>query len=205
MQLCVIADIHGRTDFIPRLHNVSYDILVICGDITNFGHCKEAFTILTMIPEPFLAVHGNCDFDDTLEALNQKKCNLHRQTVTVENEKFSGFGGSNPFVGGTPSEYPEDIIYEGLSHIPRECILVTHAPPHNTATDKALKIKHAGSKAVRQVIEEKEPKIALCGHIHESRNTDYIGETLVVNPGKFCDGYYAVVSVKDRECRLEKF
>jgi len=205
MELCVIADLHGRTDYLPRLKEVDYDLLIICGDITNFGHFKEAHTILALFPEPYLAVHGNCDHKDVVKALNEKGCNLHQNIITVKNELFTGFGGSNPFVGKTPCEYSEEVIYNGLSTAPHKCILVTHAPPKGTKTDKAFKIKHVGSTAVRQAIEEKTPKIVLCGHIHESRNTDHLGKTLVVNPGKFSEGYYALVSVESRKCSLKRF
>ena len=40
-----------------------------------------------------------------------------------------------------------------------------------------------GSHAVRDAIENVQPVLALCGHIHESRGTASLGRTLVVNPG----------------------
>lgn len=205
MELCVIADLHGKPDYVARLREVDYDLLVLCGDITNFGHYEEARTILALLPEPYVAVHGNCDHEDVVNALTEKGCNLHQRTVTIKNECFAGFGGSNPFGGRTPCEYSEEAIYNGLALIPHHCIVVTHAPPKGTKTDKAFKIKHVGSTAVRKIIEEKTPKIVLCGHIHESRNTDSIGDTVVVNPGKFSEGYYALVSAESRKCSLERF
>ncbi len=205
MELCCIADLHGRCDYIPHLKEIEYDLLVICGDITSFGHYKEALDILSLIPKPYVAVHGNCDHEDVLEALDQMECNLHRRIIRIKNELFAGFGGGNLFLGKTPSEYTEEKIYEELSSIPESCILVTHAPPIDTRTDRAFKIKHAGSTAVKKITEERNPAYVLCGHIHESRNTDYIGDTLVVNPGKFSDGYYALISTEKKKCSLEKF
>ena len=40
-----------------------------------------------------------------------------------------------------------------------------------------------GSHAIRESIEEVQPVVALCGHIHESRATSKLGRTVVVNPG----------------------
>ena len=72
-----------------------------------------------------------------------------------------------------------------------------HNPPFGTATDRAfkldgeLRIKTAGgeplqepvgSHAIRESIEEVQPVVALCGHIHESRATSKLGRTVVVNP-----------------------
>jgi uncharacterized protein len=40
-----------------------------------------------------------------------------------------------------------------------------------------------GSRAVRTVIEEVQPLVALHGHIHESRGVARIGRTACINPG----------------------
>ena len=73
-----------------------------------------------------------------------------------------------------------------------------HAPPYNTPIDSAPKLGkdmrpkmfmgqpeyvHVGSKAVRKVIEEFQPKMGLHGHIHESPGICKIGRTVCVNPG----------------------
>ena len=75
-----------------------------------------------------------------------------------------------------------------------------HAPPFNTPIDSAPKLgknmqpkialltgqpeyEHVGSKAVRKVIEEFQPKMGLHGHIHESAGICKIGRTVCVNPG----------------------
>jgi Icc-related predicted phosphoesterase len=42
---------------------------------------------------------------------------------------------------------------------------------------------HAGSTAVRKVIEDCQPMVSLHGHIHESRNTTRLGRTIAINPG----------------------
>lgn len=203
MNLCVIADLHGEPKYSSRLKELAYDLLVICGDITNFGHYKEARTILEVLPEPYIAVHGNCDYADVITALIEKGCNVHQKCITM-GELFCGFGGGNLFMERTPCEYTEEEIYTGLSSIPENCIVVTHVPPKNTKVDKSL-FRHVGSTAVRHIIEERTPKIVLCGHIHESRNADVVGETLVVNPGMFSKGFYALVSTEERTCQLNQF
>ncbi len=137
--------------------------------------------------------------------MDEKGCNLHKKQKIIEGETFCGFGGGNTFLGKTPSEYSEKEILQGLSSIPEGCILVTHAPPKNTKMDRVLMVKHVGSTAVRQTIEEKNPKMCFCGHIHESRNIDTVNETMVVNPGKFSKGYYSLVDTDDKTCTLEQF
>jgi Icc-related predicted phosphoesterase len=73
-----------------------------------------------------------------------------------------------------------------------------HAPPYNTPLDSAPKLgsdlkpklfmgqpifEHVGSKAVRNVFEDIQPKLGLHGHIHESAGQCKIGKTLCVNAG----------------------
>jgi Icc-related predicted phosphoesterase len=52
-----------------------------------------------------------------------------------------------------------------------------------------------GSTVVRAFVEREQPQLVLCGHIHESRGTDEIGRTQIVNPGPVAAGHYAVVDV----------
>jgi len=200
----VISDIHGHPTYMDRLQKVEYDLLIICGDITDFGHYHEALSLLELIPGPFFGIHGNCDHEDVITALEDIHCNLHGTVVAVEEETLAGFGGSTCFGGRTPCEYGEDKIYKGLSSIPEWAILVTHVPPKDTKVDRAFNVRHVGSTAVRKIIEEKNPKYALCGHIHESRNSDWIGETLIINPGAFSRGYYAFLSTDTGKYSLER-
>jgi hypothetical protein len=73
-----------------------------------------------------------------------------------------------------------------------------HSPPYNTILDSAPKLgkdmqlkyvmgqpltEHVGSKAVRKVLEEYQPKLSLHGHIHESAGVCNIKRTECINPG----------------------
>jgi Icc-related predicted phosphoesterase len=78
----------------------------------------------------------------------------------------------------------------------RNCVFNLHAPPYGSTLDDApeltkdLQPKRAGnsvipvgSRAVRAAIEEQQPLLALCGHIHEAKGSVRIGRTLCINPG----------------------
>ena len=73
-----------------------------------------------------------------------------------------------------------------------------HAPAYNTPLDLAPRLgkdmrpkyfmgqpimDHVGSTAVRKVLEEFQPKLALHGHIHESPGVCNLKKTMCVNPG----------------------
>jgi Icc-related predicted phosphoesterase len=61
---------------------------------------------------------------------------------------------------------------------------------------------NVGSVSIRGAIEKHQPKLVLCGHIHESRGTHKIGRTLVINPGsEYTEGTLkgAIVNLADKK------
>ena len=99
----------------------------------------------------------------------------------------AGLGYSNPTPFNTPGEYSERDLAERLERFARltPLVLVCHAPPQGTLLDQVRPGLHAGSTAVREFIEERQPAYFFCGHIHEAEGIQVrIGNTLAVNVGK---------------------
>ena len=78
-------------------------------------------------------------------------------------------------------------------------LLVTHAPPLNTKTDILPSGDHVGSESIRRIIEEFQPTVNVCGHIHESMAMDEIGKTKVINPGMLQAGYICMINIDDSD------
>ena len=76
--------------------------------------------------------------------------------------------------------------------------IVSHTPPKNTKVDLAFSGTHAGSASLRDFIERKKPNIVFCGHIHEAKGIDSIGDTVIVNPGPVRHGSCAIASLDDK-------
>jgi Icc-related predicted phosphoesterase len=111
---------------------------------------------------------------------------------------------ANPTPWDSPRELDEESLYKRLRTLadqleqPERAIFNLHVPPYDSRLDQApdLKpdltprysggqpvMKPAGSHAVRQLIEEVQPLLALHGHIHESKGETHIGRTLALNSG----------------------
>ena len=111
---------------------------------------------------------------------------------------------ANPTPWDSPRELDEDALYERLRALadqlerPETSIFNLHVPPYDSGLDRAPKLKPdltpvytggqpvpipVGSIAVRRLIEEVQPLLALHGHIHESRGETRIGRTLALNSG----------------------
>lgn len=70
----------------------------------------------------------------------------------------------------------------------KKVVLVSHAPPYNTALDLTGRGEHVGSAAIRRLIEEKQLAVTLHGHIHETVEVsgnfkERMGETTCLGVG----------------------
>jgi Icc-related predicted phosphoesterase len=121
-------------------------------------------------------------------------------------------GWTNPTPWNTPRELPEEKLYEVLKKLAgrvrnvKTSVFCIHCPPFNSAIDRAPQLDAnlkpvvmgghpqyvpVGSKAVRRIIEEYQPPLALHGHIHESPGRHRIGRTECINPGsEYAEGIF---------------
>lgn len=209
MKILAAADFHGASN---AEHNLSkfleqgYDCLVLIGDLTQFGPPEVAQSLLEKAKAanvPTFAVPGNCDPKQILQVLDKYGVNLHGKCEKFMDIAFAGLGGSNLTPFNTPFELTEVEIQEELAALPlcegRKWVLVTHAPPYETKLDNTKEGIHVGSKSIRQYIEQKQPTVHLCAHVHEARGIDELGRTLMVNPGPICNGFAAEIIITEDE------
>ena len=210
MKILAVSDIHGKyIKIIDYLKKNTVDLIILTGDITDFGPNELAEEILNEISSfdiPVLAIPGNCDPINLYGSIdNSKAVNIHGKSVTIKNIGICGFGGSNPTPFNTPLEFDEIEIYDNARRVMEEIknhevtLFVTHAPPLGTKTDLLPSGKHVGSESLRKIIEEFQPTINLCGHIHESMAIDKIGKTSIINPGMLKEGHACIINIDDSD------
>lgn len=193
MRLIAIADIHGKqyrvNNLIKNVEEFSPEVVVICGDITHFGPGELAKVLLDQIPVKTLAIHGNIDSEDVLDYIDKSKAeNIHLREYIYKDLKFVGLGGNR---------FSDDEIKEVKSLLDENSIFVTHLPPYKVL-DNAIFGIHAGSREIRQIIEEKKPRLHLCGHIHERPGVEKLGDTVVVNCSAGKSGSGALIDINDK-------
>ena len=199
MRILAISDIHGRSLRPAAALARDADLLIIAGDITQFGGKKEALRSLDALTgqTPVCAVFGNCDHKEVALALEERGISVHGRSATFGEVVVTGVSGapSSPF--GTPGEYDEDELRALLVPPPagRTSVLVTHAPAFGTALDIAPAAGHIGSHAIRDYILATRPALHVCGHVHEAAGIDRLMGTLLVNPGPFFEGRYAEINL----------
>jgi len=209
MRIIAFGDIHmdtGKVADIPAIDSADY--LIITGDITNYGSDLDAEAVLNRlaaINSSVLAVAGNLDQPEVADYLENIGVSLHGRGIIAEGLGIMGLGGSNYTPFNTPYEFSEkeidNLLASGFSQIKSadNFILVSHPPPVQTNTDRLVNGRHVGSSAVRKFLEDKQPPLCITGHIHESRGQDYIGKTLVLNPGMLKQGGYIEVLYEQGE------
>lgn len=208
MKIAGITDIHGDTAALAKARAAmdAVDVILLVGDITNFGRQAETEALLAELSnngEKLLAVTGNCDHPEVDAYLSQGGVNIHGRAAVIDNVAFLGLGGSliTPF--GTPNEYTEQdlkaALEQGVDQVEDDLplVLVSHQPPYKTACDRLASGEHVGSKVVREFIEKYQPVVCFTGHIHEARAVDQIGDTRIMNPGLLNKGYISFARLED--------
>ena len=176
MKILATADIHGsqyRLNLILKnIEKYTPDLVIICGDITQFGPGELAKNFLNQIPIETFAITGNIDTPDVEKAIEDSKAiNIKEKKVVKNKLSFIGVDESN--FGDLKS------FYEKKSSI-QKIIIVSHEPPYGIQ-DKIFLGKHGGSKELKEIIDELRPCLVLCGHIHEDPGFTIINRTTVVN------------------------
>jgi Icc-related predicted phosphoesterase len=219
MKIAAIGCIHNEIERLPILFEniASYepDILISVGDIADASFPKgfEPIDIgkifLEEAKEYFkkvLIVPGTWD-KDLISFFQKQNVLIHGRGESIGDVGIYGFGGAQtPF--NTPYEPSDKEIEEGLRKAFSEIkdkkikIQATHAPPFNSTLD-LVGNKHVGSLAVRKIIEEFSPQVAICAHIHESVGKDFIKNSLAINVGKFTEGYFGLIEIKNDSINAE--
>jgi Icc-related predicted phosphoesterase len=217
MKLLVVADFHGSIEAANKTavkaKKAEADAIIACGDITHFGSVEHAVKILaplTALGLPVLFVAGNCDPSQLAEAQIKGAVNLHEQCHRLGTVSFMGLGAAPSSRFYSWFEMSEAKILDALVQTASRCsegrslVVVSHTPPKGTKVDRAFSAIHAGSASLRTFIEKRKPNIVFCGHIHEAKGVDRIGDTIIVNPGPVRHGNCAIADLGEKtEVRLE--
>lgn len=197
MRVLAISDLHANEFYLEKLkeRKGKYDAVLAAGDTSNkivsfVQHFLEIF------PDAYI-VHGNNERRDVLAEVRKARNYAHGKRIELaEGLNLVGFGFSNPTPFNTPGELDEDEIYERMRklNIDGKAILLAHAPPYGVFDE--IRGVHIGSTAIRKIIEEKQPLVVFCGHVHETEGIGKIGKTIVVKISAAENGRCCVAEIR---------
>jgi Icc-related predicted phosphoesterase len=135
---------------------------------------------------PVVFVPGNHDLRDPPAI--EGAMNADGTTLQCCGLSIAGLGGAGPDFFGFPYEWTEAEAESALKATLGQAteppdILISHTPPIRSALDRTMYGKHAGSEAVRHSVETVQPRLFLCGHIHEAWGVAQVAGVPCINAG----------------------
>jgi hypothetical protein len=205
-----LADLHDRIEMLDTLKEFDADLIVFCGDLHNAGSRETAspaaHALASLVP-PVLIVPGNMDHRDFVPDLwNEAGLRmLHKTSFCIEDVGFLGMGGmvakdSRRLEDTARYYHRDDEVYGTLAAAYQDVsgtrckIVVVHQPPWR-AQDTLYNGESSGSVSLRCFVQEYQPDLLLCGHIHEARGECFIGSTRIVNVGELRRGFAALIEI----------
>jgi len=189
MLLTCISDTHNFHEKI--ILPSTGDVIIHAGDFTEAGTKREAQRFLKWFSSlPFkhkICIAGNHDFYlEKASAAEIEKIipsNVHYlkdSEIIIEGVKFWG----SPYIPFEQNWAFSKSPYEIEKHwnkIPKDVdVLITHTPPKGILDESNQQIE-IGCPALKQEIEEKNPKIHVFGHLHENYGKVQFKKTLFIN------------------------
>jgi Icc-related predicted phosphoesterase len=190
VRLLAFSDLHRDLAQAEKLVEMSAeaDVVIGAGDFASVHEgLEETIDALAGIETPTVLVPGNNETDEALREATagwRSATVLHGGGTTIAGVDFFGLGAGIPV---TPWEWSFDLDDEKaavmLAHCPDDAILVLHSPPLGHCDSNGAG-QSFGSPILARTIEERNPRLGVCGHIHESWGCESrIGDTPVYNLG----------------------
>ena len=197
MRVYATADIHGsqyRLNQVLETIEIEHpDLIIICGDITQFGPGEVARHLLDQIPGEVLCVPGNIDTPDVWHGIEKSHAeNIHRRYINHKGLSFLGINGVD--------DAETELILTGDSDINLPItidVIVSHVPPYGYQ-DKVFIGMHSGSKFLLELLNNLQPRLFLCGHIHEDPGYTCHNNTVIINCSMGKRGRGAIIDLSDK-------
>lgn len=192
MRILGAADFHGDISLAHKLAKKaeleSVDLVVLCGDLMDDSSTENIIKPFIDKNQKVLLISGNHESiatADFLATLNNAK-HLHGYSVRYDDVGFFGCGSANCGVHGlSESDIHKTLVdaHKHISYLPKK-IMVTHVHPKDSVM-ALMTTQNFGSSGVSKAIEELQPDILLCSHLHEAQGVEeIIGKTKVYNVGR---------------------
>jgi Icc-related predicted phosphoesterase len=210
LRILGLADLHDHWEILGRLKDINADLIAFCGDLHNGSNLEDArptVKALASLSLPVLIVPGNMDHKDVVPELWRKAgfVMLHRSSLIKGDFGFLGLGGmvaKDHLRIGDPARYyhSDEDVYRNLAEAYPEIsgtkykIIITHQPPRGLR-DTLYNGESSGCASLRRFVDDYQPQILLCGHIHEDRGEASSGFTRILNVGELGRGYAALIEL----------
>jgi uncharacterized protein len=208
MRILTISDIHGQYEDFNLKKLPKADVILVAGDLTNFGMhppisyqlqaehelemARDWFEQLHQHCPRILWVQGNHDIDMPDNFLEPFAQNIRDQSITLEHDdqRISLRGVSLTCAFDKP-HLAQQWAFTTINRLADSSafdfgyhdIIVSHGPPLNRL-DRTKFGQHIGSPALQKHVLEFQPKLVVCGHVHEAVGVQALGQSMIVNTAR---------------------
>jgi Icc-related predicted phosphoesterase len=202
MRIAATADIHFTSQRYPQFHHQmgkardEADVLVIAGDLTNYGQVAEMEVLLNELVRvrvPTIAVLGNHDYESGAQVELMKmmtEAGIKVLDGTAYERDGVGFAGAKGFPGGfgrgmlTAFGEPEikSFVQTGIDEslkleramsqlrTEKRVVVIHYAPIGDTVEGEPLEIfPYLGSSRLAEVIDRNGANLVVHGHAHHGK------------------------------------
>ncbi|MBU0470582.1 MAG: metallophosphoesterase [Nanoarchaeota archaeon] len=191
MKILALSDIHGDVNFMKEMAEKGakekVDLVILAGDLFTFDNHKAG--LIKPFKEKGLEVavipgnhEGLAEINSMVENYGVK--NLHGYALKFGDIGIFGCGYGDV---GLHQLGEKDFFntlkkaHDSLKDVKKK-LMVTHVQPNDSILGLGL---FPGSSGVRKAIEDFQPDVHICGHVHETEGIEeVIGGTRVFNVGK---------------------
>ncbi len=185
MKVLVFVDYHDQKEYYETLAKKAEhaDLILGAGDYSIFGNdLKKIMKEFDKFGKPCFFIHGNHESEEEMAEATKGLKNvkwIHKEVVEQKGYHIIGYGG------GGFEKYNEDFEdFVKSQEFVDKTILLIHGPPYETIQDTLHPGMHSGNVSYKEFIEEKQPNLVICGHIHETAGlSQTVGKTIILNPG----------------------
>ena len=208
-----------------KISREAYAKLVFSDFLSDFTKyqlktAKKIVRHLLTLGVPIFITHGNADVIGIHDYLAQmdKEYDLvsyvGNSTTIYNNIAVVGYGYCMPSAFYSFAEFPgikerkdieQDLAKLSESLGPAKIVFgLFHEPPLDTQLDFIPnKNIHVGSDLLRDHILELSYSYVFCGHIHESQGTQFLNDSLLLNPGPLVNGKWAILNTENNQVELK--
>lgn len=197
MKIVAISDTHGYKPNLP-----DGDVLIHAGDFLGAGDYREFLNFLaylkTVTPKfkHTLIVPGNHDkWVEANPSLAKQEFAalgatlLIDEAIVIDGKTFYGTPWT-PIFNMWAFMDTETGLARKFAGIPDGVdVLITHGPPNGYLDECQVPPIHVGSVSLLQEINRAQPKVTICGHVHEGRGAVDIGYGVVYNVSILNENY----------------
>lgn len=196
LRVLAFADIHGDKNLLEKhlktASEQNVDLVIIAGDIASRESPDTApensIGPFLKIGKTVLLVHGNWETEGLIKFLSDVygAKNLDGYSLMYKGVGIFGAGGATIGPISTSEKEIDYKLRKGLKYVSgaKKKLMVTHSHPANSIISKFTTV-FSGSSAIKKAIDEFQPDVMVCGHVHEAEGVEeIIGRTKVINVSK---------------------